>query len=879
MILREYQQRTIDQLYAWFASGKEGNPCLVLPTGCHAAGTKVIMFDGSTKNVENVVVGDSLMGPDSLPRKVLALCRGSDDMYRITPKKGEPFVVNGGHILSLACTNEGKNFPSSAKSGNYENVSINDYLGKSKAWKHLRKLHRAHAIEFSQKPEPELDPWAIGVLLGDGHIVSSVMICNPDAEIIDEMRSIMASHGLAETIRQKPGNPAFDIRYVDPRSSRTTANKVMSILRKLGIAGTVADNKFVPLDVKTGSKKTRLNVLAGLLDTDGHYDGKCFDYISKSKQLSDDVVFMCRSLGLWAKSKECHKTCQTGGGGTYWRVCISGDLDIIPTRVVRKQADSRKQKKNPLVTGFSIEHVGHFDFFGFTLDRDHLYVTDDFVVHHNSGKSVIIAELCRNALHNWPNTRVLMLTHVKELIEQNAQKMRAVWPNAPMGIYSASVGQKNSREPITFAGIQSVRKKAALFGHIDLVLVDECHLISHKDEGGYRSFISDLMKVNPALRVVGLTATPWRLGHGRICDGDALFSDLIEPVSIEELIYLGHLAPLKSKVTDLHFNLSGVHKRGGEWVEGELARAVDTETNNHLVVREIIARAEGRKSWLIFCAGVKHAQHIAEILAHYGVKSGCITGDTPKREREGIIADFRAGRITALTNANVLTTGFDAPDIDLIAMLRPTMSPSLYVQMAGRGLRPKSHTDHCLVLDFAGNVQQHGPITCVREPARKGEGGGEAPAKLCDACGEIVAISARICPACGAEFPAPEEKVYKLRNDDIMGAPAGAEEMEVTGWTVRPTVSRTSGLDMIQVTYYGALSEPPIREYLTVFHEGYAGQKALAKLATISTNSGVPADMEDWRSWCKAVTEEGKRPASIKFVKNGKFYNVTERTW
>ena len=138
------------------------------------------------------------------------------------------------------------------------------------------------------------------------------------------------------------------------------------------------------------------------------------------------------------------------------------------------------------------------------------------VLPTGAGKSHIVAALCHDALTNWPETRVLMLTHVKELIEQNAAKLRAHWPGAPMGIYSASVGRKELGEPITFAGIQSIRKRAAELGHVDLVIIDEAHLVSHKDEGGYRTFIADLQRTNPALRVVGLTATPYRLGHGQI---------------------------------------------------------------------------------------------------------------------------------------------------------------------------------------------------------------------------------------------------------------------------------------------------------------------------------------------------------------------------
>lgn len=322
------------------------------------------------------------------------------------------------------------------------------------------------------------------------------------------------------------------------------------------------------------------------------------------------------------------------------------------------------------------------------------------VLPTGSGKSHIVAELCHGALMSWPETQILMLTHVKELIEQNAQKLRQHWPGAPMGIYSASIGKKQLGEPITFAGIQSMRDKASVIGHVDLIIIDECHLVSHKDEGGYRKLIGNLQAINPNLRVIGLTATPYRLGHGLITDKPALFDDLLESVTIEELIYKGFLAPLRSKITGIKFDLTGVHKRGGEFIESELQAAVDTDDKNQAVVDKVISLAGTRKAWLFFCAGVKHAQHIASVLQSRGIAAECVTGETPKKERERMLADFKAGRVQALTNANVLTTGFDYPDIDLIAMLRPTMSPALYVQMAGRGMRPKSHTDHCLVLSL-----------------------------------------------------------------------------------------------------------------------------------------------------------------------------------
>ena len=498
------------------------------------------------------------------------------------------------------------------------------------------------------------------------------------------------------------------------------------------------------------------------------------------------------------------------------------------------------------------------------------------VLPTGAGKSHVIAALCKDALQSWPETRILMLTHVKELIEQNAEKMRQHWPNAPMGIYSASIGQKILGEPITFAGIQSIRKHADKIGLVDLIIIDECHLVNHNDEGGYRSLIAELVRINPALRVIGLTATPFRLGHGLITDKPAIFDALLEPVTIEELITKGHLMPLRSKVTTTQLDTTGVHKRGGEYIERELQQAVDTDDINQKVVAEIKLLAGERKAWLLFCAGVAHAEHVALELQKQGISAACITGATTKNERERLLQEYKSGRIQALTNANVLTTGFDYPDIDLIAMLRPTMSPGLYVQMAGRGLRPKSHTDHCLVLDFAGVVEQHGPITAVEPPNKEKKGDGKAPTKTCKECGEIVAISTTACPSCGAVFEQKEKPPLELRNVDIMGL--DAMEMTVVDWHWQKHISRTSGNHMLSVRYYSdRLDVQPITEYFPVLHDGYAGQKARAMIVFIAQQADAALDDD-------LIMQAGKLnkaipPATIKYRREGKYHRVVDRTW
>ena len=492
-----------------------------------------------------------------------------------------------------------------------------------------------------------------------------------------------------------------------------------------------------------------------------------------------------------------------------------------------------------------------------------------------SGKSHIVAALCKDALKSWPETRILMASHVKELVEQNAEKMRQHWRNAPLGIYSAGMNSRDI-DHITFASIQSIRNRHYAIGHRDLMIVDEAHTINNKAQGGYRQLIDQLRQINPALRVVGLTATPYRLGQGLLTEGgDALFDGIIEPVTVRELVDRGFLAPLKSKHTDAMIDTSQIKKRGGEFIASQASEAADAITQQ--AVSEIIKRADDRRHWLLFCSGVDHAYHVRDELRSYGIAAETITGKTPKGERARIIQQFKAGTIKALTNADVLTTGFDAPNTDLIAFLRPTMSAALYVQMAGRGMRLKDHTDHCLVLDFAGNVEEHGPITGVQPPKMKGQGGGECPVKTCPECDELLHASLMKCPECGYLFP-KQEKELRLSNADIMGIEP--QEMTITDWRWRKHTSQRSGKEMVKVTYYGQLSDMPVTEYHPITHEGNVGLRALAAVARIADKAGLvqtdaPDDLSELASWLNS----GKPPSIIRYHKRGKFYDVSDRIW
>ena len=497
-----------------------------------------------------------------------------------------------------------------------------------------------------------------------------------------------------------------------------------------------------------------------------------------------------------------------------------------------------------------------------------------------SGKSVVIASLAKDALQNWPDTRILMLVHSKELILQNADKLRKLWPGAPLGIYSASVGRRDLHEPITYAGIGSVAKRAKQVGHIDLCIIDEVHAVSTAESGIYRKLIADLLEINPSMRIVGLSASPYRLGQGLITEGPtAIFSEILEPVSIEELVFKTHLVPLRSKITKHKLDTEGLHKRQGEFIASEMEAKFNTDDHNSAVVQEIIDKANSRAHWLIFCSGVAHSEAVSECLRAAGISAESLDATHNKSERERKLADFESGKMRALCNVGILTTGYDFPALDCIAFLRSTMSPGLYLQMAVRGMRPNTGKADCLVLDFAGVVSSHGPITAVQPPKKGGDGNGEAPVKVCDNCGELCAISASVCSACGQAFPAPEPKKLKLHDDDIMGLEG--RDLDVTSWTWRKHISKASGKEMLAVTYYGGLCDPAVTEYLAVTHDGYAGQSALQKLVTIAERAQIEPGGLNVQSLEEMAANMNKTqpPSSIEFKKDGKFFRVMRRRW
>lgn len=495
-----------------------------------------------------------------------------------------------------------------------------------------------------------------------------------------------------------------------------------------------------------------------------------------------------------------------------------------------------------------------------------------------TGKSVVIAELTRRLIAEFPDLRVLMLVHVKELVEQNARAILRAWPQAPIGINSAGLGRRDKRSQVLFASIQSVAKENALsLGQRHLILVDEAHLIPRAGSGMYQTLIGKMREAVPDLRVCGFTATPFRLDSGRMDEGDErLFDETVYSYDIGRGVDDGFLSPLVSRATGAVIDVSNVARRGGEFVAGDLERAANVDAVTQAACDEIVAKGADRKSWLMFCSGVEHAEAVAMALRARGVSVACVTGTTPRAERDRLIRDFRDGRLRALTNANVLTTGFDAPRLDLIAMLRPTLSTSLYVQMLGRGTRLSDGKQNCLVLDFAQNVRRHGPVDAVRVSGGPKGGDGKVTvesvqAKECPSCETLVSIRSYECPHCGHEWERPQSAKHQAKAEDE--APVMSREMvdrwlPVTHVAAFPHHKAGSPLSM-RVEYTTGLTV--YREWITLEHQGFAGAKAVKWWRSV-VGTPVPATSQE------ALARAGEiNVMAVTIRRDGKFWAVVSR--
>lgn len=501
------------------------------------------------------------------------------------------------------------------------------------------------------------------------------------------------------------------------------------------------------------------------------------------------------------------------------------------------------------------------------------------VLPTGAGKSVVLAEFGRRVAEGWSAARILVATHKRELVEQDAEKLTAMLGADRVGVYCAGLKRHDVGRPVTVASIQSIAHRLDEIDRVDLMIVDEAHLIPHKGSGRYRKVIDGLKKRNPRFRVAGLTATPYRMSSGLLHKGDgAIFTEICVDVPIPELIDRGFLSPLRSKRGVASADVSGVRTRGGDYVPSELAKAVNDADVVRGAVSEIVKHAADRKSILVFAAGIDHALMVREEMAAQGIKASCVFGSTPAGERDRIIAGFRAGLIRAIVNVDVLTTGFDAPAIDCVVMLRPTKSPGLYYQMVGRGIRVAPGKKDCLILDFTDNVMTHGPIDRLSTIApssggKRSAGAGEPPFKICPSCRECVHAALGSCSCCGYAFPVVEEAPHGTRASEaaLLSRDEHIDEVDVTKIEYK-IHSKAGKPDSLRVNYRVGIRW--ISEWVCFEHPGFARKKAIDWWRTRS-KTPAPDSVAD----ALARIGECREPARLDIQRNGGKYWRVKRAY
>lgn len=683
---RPFQLRAHEALRAGAKEHK--NQIIMAPTGagkCLGFDTPVMMADGTIKPVQDVVVGDRLLGPDGKARNVMSTTRGQEMLYRVIPTKGMTYVVNASHILSLKKTpgSDGLHLADGTvvnTNANIVNVNVETFAASNKTARHCLKGWRASALEFDDvKKHPLfLDPYFLGAWLGDGN-QDMPALSSPPCGMVDEWKRIAEEHGyeIVTIQRRETDCPVWSIvgRKRDKRGH--AFNQFSLFLDHYGLR----ERKHVPHEYKTASVQDRLRVIAGMIDSDGHLSNNGFDWISKYKELAEDFAFLCRSVGLAAYISPCKKGIKSiGFVGDYWRVSVSGNTHIVPC--IDKRADPRKQKKRALVHGIRIEPLGVGPYYGFEIDGDHLFLLGDFTVTHNTYLGL---QICNEAMKR--DKRAMFICDRRTLIEQTAE-VAARYGLRDYGIIMADHPLYDPTAPLQIASVQTLARRT--WPEVDVIIIDEAHAM-------YESWVKHALTTEA--RVIGLSATPFSKGLGKV------FTNLVNAATMHELTESGVLVPMRV-LSGKKIDMKGAKTVGGEWSDGEAAKR-GMEIIGDVVV-EWTKYADDAKT-IVFGATIAHCEEIARQFNAAGIGARVFTANTHEDERKEILNEYRKpnSQIRVLVSVEALAKGFDVPDVGCVCDCRPLRkSLSVAIQMWGRGLRASKDTGktECKLLDFSGNI-------------------------------------------------------------------------------------------------------------------------------------------------------------------------------
>lgn len=689
--------------------------CVTSPTGggkCLGRDTPVRMFDGSVRAVQDIKFGDLLLGPDSKARMVVGTGQGIGPLFRVTPSKGDSYIVNDAHILTLKMTG-GSRRSTGMEDGSLIDISIQEYIAATKSFRHCAKGVRV-GVDYAAERIP-IDPYFFGLWLGDG-TSRSVEITTADAVIAQVVEQFAADNQLRVAKRQQSGNASSTIGVRGVRGN-CHSNVVSKALRVLG----VWNNKHIPQCYKVNSRAVRLRVLAGLIDADGHLHHNFFELTLKNYKLAADATEIARSLGLAAYIRQVHKTCTNNGvSGRYWKVSISGDVARIPTKLTRKQAQLRTQKKDVLVTGIHVEPIGEGEYFGFELaGADRRFLLGDFTVTHNTRMQTDLIWWAREQ-----DRRVMLLTNRRMLLEQTERVLGQAGIN--FGVRAAG----HASDDFSKVQLSSVQTEIARSNNenwkrfeADLVIVDEAH---QQATGKSQELIESYL--DSGASVVGYTATPIDLAH--------LYDDLIVAGTTRELRECGALIPCDTWGPDEPsyelLKAIGAKSKTGEYTEAGVRKVIMTPTIFGRVFECFERLNPEHRPTILFAPDVPSSIWFAEQFAANGISAAHIDGEnvsygnldeegesvtvktSPERRAE-ILAASREGKIKILCNRFVMREGIDAPWLSHGIFATVIGGLSSYLQAGGRLLRKHPGLDRVTIQDHGGNWHRHGSLNVDRQ--------------------------------------------------------------------------------------------------------------------------------------------------------------------
>lgn len=771
--LRPYQTDLQRGIFDAWGEPDVTNVLAVSATGsgkCLGRDTPVLMFDGTTRMVQDVKPGDVLMGPDSKARFVKSTTRGIENLWRVIPKKGEPFVVNESHILSLKMTRSCNSVttPDGIRvvAGDIVNLTVSDYLTGSKTFKHCAKTWRT-AINFPEQSSSfPMPPYILGVWLGDG-TARAPHITTGDVEIFHEFSTYADSIGSRlNIVSNSPGSFLMQLGSSAKTGRHGREGSPMgNALRELQVLG----NKHIPHIYKVASRKDRLEMLAGILDSDGYFVGKGYSLTFKSARLMDDTIFLARSLGFsCTKHPTMKRCCNNGVVGLYWRCDINGPVDEIPCRVERNKSGPRRQKKDVLMTGFSLEPMGPGDYFGFEiLGPDRLFVLGDFTVTHNTVVMSAVISLIQGG--------VCAIAHRGELVVQISLALaregirhRIIGSTPTARACSAEhmvqLGQ-DYVSPTSRVAVASVDTLIRMdpndpwFRSVALWVLDEAHHLVRKNKW-HRAVL-----MFTHARGLGFTATPCRAdGQGLGAHADGVFHRMILAPDMRWMIVNGYLTHYRVIGKPSNIDLTGVTiAADGDYSRPKLsvARAKSTITGD--IVKHYLSYAPGKQG-ITFDVDVAAATATAATFRQWGVSAEVVHGDTPDELRRSIIGRYRRRELLQMVNVDLFGEGFDVPRCSVASMGRPTQSYPLFKQQFGRPLRPDPDDPDkiAIIIDHVGNVDPvHGLPDAYREETldRRERRSSSAPSDAIPTttctrvvpapCGAVYERFHKKCPYCG----------------------------------------------------------------------------------------------------------------------------------